>query len=122
MHDESNINRRLIVKMIGLGCLAAPMIALPQPSVRTIRIVAQRFKYTPDRIELKLGQPVRLELSSLDVLMGFNAPDFKIRSDIVPGKVSYLSFTPQKAGEFGFFCDIYCGAGHTNMIGSFVVS
>jgi cytochrome c oxidase subunit 2 len=60
---------------------------------------------------------VTLELESADVVMGFNAPDFNIRTDIVPGKVSRLRFTPDKSGTFVFLCDIFCGDGHESMNG-----
>jgi cytochrome c oxidase subunit 2 len=50
--------------------------------------------------------------------MGFSLPDFQTRADIVPGKVTRLRFTPDKAGSFTFLCDIFCGSGHETMNGT----
>ena len=47
-------------------------------------------------MNLKKGQPVTLELTTEDIVMGFNAPDFKLRGDIIPGKTTKIDFTPDK--------------------------
>lgn len=104
----------------GLSLLAA--IATPQPQERTIRVVAKRFDFTPGEIHLKKDIPVVLELTSLDVVMGFNVPDLGLRADIVPGIPSRVRFTPDKAGEFPFHCDIFCGSGHEDMTGVIAVA
>ena len=54
-------------------------------SVREISIVAQRFKFVPDAIELMVGEPVLLLIRSLDYIHGFNVPDLGIRADLLPG-------------------------------------
>ena len=64
---------------------------------------------------------VVLEFVSADVVMGFNAPDFNIRADILPGRVSRVRFAPDKAGTFVFLCDIFCGDGHERMSGKLKV-
>jgi cytochrome c oxidase subunit 2 len=70
---------------------------------------------------LRIGLPVVLELSSLDVVMGFNAPDFGVRADVLPGKTSLVRFAPDRSGRFAFLCDIFCGTGHEEMAGTIVV-
>jgi cytochrome c oxidase subunit 2 len=62
-----------------------------------------------------------LELTTADVLMGFSAPDFQVRADIVPGKVSKVRLVPDKVGTFDFLCDIFCGSGHETMSGTITV-
>ena len=93
-----------------------------QDPPRTLRIVARKFEYEPREIRLKKGEPVALEFASLDVAMGFNSVDFNVRADIVPGKVTRLVFTPDKAGTFVFFCDVFCGNGHEEMAGALIVT
>jgi len=44
--------------------------------------------------------------------MGFNLPDFNLRADIVPDKVTRVRLVPDKTGTFTFLCDIFCGARH----------
>ena len=105
----------------GLGVVAGLAMA-QQPTELVVQVESKRFEFSPKRIALKKGQPVVLELTALDVPMGFNAPDFHIRADMVPGTVSRIRFTPDKTGEFTFVCDIYCGSGHEDMSGTIVVT
>jgi cytochrome c oxidase subunit 2 len=93
----------------------------PEPHIRVVRIAAQRFEYDPERVVLKRGEPVVLEFSSRDVVMGFNLPDFGMRTDIVPGRVTRIRFVPDKVGTFTFLCDVFCGAGHEQMEGTIEV-
>jgi cytochrome c oxidase subunit 2 len=92
-----------------------------QPKERVIKVVASRFKYTPGALKIKKGQPVVFELTTADVPMGFNLPDFNVRGDIMPGKVTRLRVVPDKTGTFVFLCDIFCGSGHEEMNGKLTV-
>ncbi len=105
---------------LGLGLMLTRSRA--QDEARVIKVTAKKFDYTPSHIELKQGEPVILEFTSQDVTMGFNLPDFHLRTDILPGKVTRLSFTPDKVGKFDFYCDVFCGDGHEEMEGEIVVS
>jgi cytochrome c oxidase subunit 2 len=87
-----------------------------------IKITAKRYEYNPNKITLKKGVPVTLKFTSLDRLHGFNCPDLGIRTDIMPGKVSRVQFVPKKTGTFPFHCDNFCGEGHENMTGEFIVT
>jgi cytochrome c oxidase subunit II len=96
--------------------------AAPAQQEQVIEVQAKRYEYIPKEISVKKGVPVLLKLTSLDRLHGFNCPDLGIRSDIEPGKVSEVRFTPAKTGTFAFFCDIYCGSGHGGMNGKIIVT
>jgi cytochrome c oxidase subunit 2 len=121
-----NDRRTFTAGLVGLAGLAALAMGgasvLAQPKPRVIKVSARRFTYSPNVIELKRGEPVTLELTTEDVFMGFNLPDFNVRSDIVPGKTSTVAFTPDKAGSFIFLCDVFCGDGHETMNGKLVVT
>ncbi|PUA19930.1 cupredoxin domain-containing protein [Glaciimonas sp. PCH181] len=124
IHTSPQRRRFLIgAASVGIG-LAASAIAIAQTSSQeqVIKVVASKFTYAPNRIMLKRGVPVALEFTTLDVPMGFNAPDFKVRTDILPGKASQVRFTPDKVGEFTFHCDLFCGSGHEDMTGVIVVT
>lgn len=95
---------------------------LAQPAPRVIKVSARRFVFTPNEIALREGEPVVFELTTEDVFMGFNVPDFHVRSDIVPGKTMRLSLTPDRRGRFTFLCDVFCGEGHEGMSGSLTVT
>jgi cytochrome c oxidase subunit 2 len=88
---------------------------------KVIQVTAERFKFTPAVIELKLGQPVVLELTTLDRKHGFQVPDLKIDESIEPGKITRVRIVPDKAGTFPFHCDVFCGSGHEEMAGEIVV-
>ena len=60
-------------------------------------------------------------LTSEDRIHGFKMPDFGLRTDIVPGQETRVTMTPDKAGSFTFFCDVFCGDGHEDMEGTLVV-
>jgi cytochrome c oxidase subunit 2 len=105
--------------LLGAGTMGVR--AATQPKAKVIKIVARRWTYTPNQLTLKKGIPVVLELTTLDVLMGFSVPDFQVRADIVPGEVSRVNLTPDKVGTFTFLCDIFCGSGHETMDGTITV-
>jgi cytochrome c oxidase subunit II len=107
--------------MAMVGLVAAYTHVAAQPKEKVIKIVAKRFDYTPGNFKLKKGEPVILELTSADVLMGFNLPDFNLRADIVPDKVTRVRFVPDKTGTFTFLCDIFCGTKHEEMNGKLTV-
>jgi cytochrome c oxidase subunit 2 len=92
------------------------------PAERVIHITAKKFEFSPDSITLKKGEPVVFEISSEDRKHGFNLRAFGIRSDVLPGKVSRVRFTPDKTGKFTFSCDVFCGEGHEEMTGTVVVT
>jgi cytochrome c oxidase subunit II len=86
-----------------------------------IKITAKKFEYSPGSIKIKKGVPVILELTSLDVMHGFNCPKLGVRTDIKPGEISRVRILAQKAGVYGFYCDVFCGSGHEEMNGKIIV-
>ena len=92
------------------------------PVERVIHITAKNFQFNPDSITLKKGEPVVFEISSADREHGFNLRAFGVRTNVSPGKVSRVRFTPDKTGKFTFSCDVFCGDGHEDMTGTVVVT
>jgi len=104
----------------GAGAIGGARV-FAQASDPVIKVAVTKFAFTPNTIKLRKGVPVVLEFTPADVVMGFSAPDFKVRTDIFPGKVAQLRVVADKTGTFPFFCDIFCGSGHEDMSGTFVV-
>jgi cytochrome c oxidase subunit 2 len=70
-----------------------------------------------NQLHVPLGQPVKLTMSSEDVIHSFSIPAFRVRHDVVPGRFQTLWFTATKAGRYHLFCTEYCGNQHAGMIG-----
>lgn len=107
------------------GCAASSIASNTAPVAgqeRVIKIVAQRFMYTPNEITLKKGETVTLEFRSLDFIHGFKVPDLGVRADLLPGRNTLVHLTPQKSGRFPFLCDNFCGSGHEDMNGIIIVT
>jgi cytochrome c oxidase subunit 2 len=98
------------------------VVAIAKPRERVVKVVAKKFIWIPAQIKAKKGEALVLHFTAPEVPMGFSLPDFDRRVDIVPGKVSTVKFTPDKAGTFTFVCDVFCGDGHEDMQGTLVVS
>lgn len=86
----------------------------------TGRMWSWLFEYpngkTSDKLYVPIGQPVKLTMTSVDVLHAFYAPAFRVKRDVVPGRETYLWFTAPKAGSYDVFCAEYCGVEHAGMI------
>jgi len=72
-------------------------------------------------LHLKINQPVKIELRSLDVLHNFYVPQFRAKMDTLPGIITYYWFTPEKKGDYEILCAEYCGTGHYAMRGRVLV-
>jgi len=66
-------------------------------------------------LNVPLGKPVKLMLTSDDVIHSLYIPSFKVKEDAVPGMETMLWFIPNVAGKFSIFCAEYCGQGHSSM-------
>ena len=74
-----------------------------------------------NEIRVPAGKPVKFLLSASDVLHGFYLPDFRVKMDMIPGRVTTLWVQPERPGSYQIFCTVYCGTGHSNMLATLVV-
>jgi cytochrome c oxidase subunit 2 len=88
---------------------------------RIIPITAKRFEFSPKEITLKLGETVKLQLTTEDVTHGFFVKPLGIDDVVVPGKTTELVVTPRTAGRYTTICDHFCGGGHGGMKMTIVV-
>jgi cytochrome c oxidase subunit 2 len=72
-------------------------------------------------LHVPLGEQVRLLMTSQDVIHSFYVPEFRIKQDVVPGRLTELLFRPTELGTFHLFCSEYCGTLHARMGGSVTV-
>ncbi len=71
---------------------------------------------TVNELAVPRGRPVRLILSSKDILHSFYIPEFRIKQDTVPGSYTSVWFEATDVRETVILCTEYCGVGHSNML------
>ncbi len=67
------------------------------------------------------NRPVRLLLTSRDVIHSFFVPEFRIKQDAIPGRYTEIWFEATKPGRYRIYCTEYCGTWHSNMVGEVIV-
>src|SRR4028119_1934756 len=72
-------------------------------------------------LHVPVGQPIKLVMTSQDVIHSFFVPAFRIKQDVLPGRYTETWFEATKVGTYHLFCTEYCGTEHSRMIGSVVV-
>lgn len=77
------------------------------------------FKYAEgindDNLHVPVNTPIRLVMSTDNVLHSFFVPAFRIKQDIVPRRYTYAWFNATKPGAYRINCAEYCGRGHSEM-------
>lgn len=95
-----------------LGLSTAAQTAAPP----TIDIAASNWKFTPNTIQLHVGQVTTLRLTSSEGVHGLQSDDLGIpMTMLAPGTTKSVEVTPKKPGKYVLHCAIVCGAGHANM-------
>ncbi len=74
-----------------------------------------------NELHLPVGQPVKLIMTSQDVIHDFFIPGFRTKQDVVPGRYTTEWFTPTRPGKYHLFCSQYCGTDHAQMGGTVYV-
>jgi cytochrome c oxidase subunit II len=73
-----------------------------------------------NELHVPVGRPVKLILTSEDVIHSFYVPEFRIKQDALPGRYTYIWFQASRPDTYHLFCAEYCGTGHSTMIGTVV--
>lgn len=71
-------------------------------------------------LHVPANRPVRLLMTSRDVIHSFYVPSFRVKQDAVPGRYTELWFEAEKPGRYPVFCTEFCGTWHSQMIGEVV--
>jgi cytochrome c oxidase subunit 2 len=82
-----------------------------------VTMVAARYGFYPQHIEVPADTPVKFRMASFDVLHGVLIPFSNMNVMLVPGYVSEITTEFKKKGEFPLICNEYCGLGHAYMYG-----
>lgn len=89
--------------------------------MRTVRVDADNWSFTPTTLRLKKGQDVTVQLVGKAGIHSFTATDLGINQAISPGKTVNVKIPTEKTGTFEFRCAIPCGEGHKAMKGQIII-
>lgn len=116
----------VVVIFVGvLGGRTLAQITAPNPGEMVVEVTASqwswRFDYPEQGIsstELVLpeGRPILLQLTSTDVIHSFWVPEFRVKQDALPGRVTTLRLTPSELGAYKLRCAEMCGLSHAYMV------
>jgi cytochrome c oxidase subunit II len=70
-----------------------------------------------NELHIPLGRPIKLTMTSQDVIHSFFVPAFRVKQDVLPGRYTTMWFEPAKIGRYHLFCAEYCGTNHSAMGG-----
>ena len=95
----------------------------PPPDCYEIDVIAKKWNWTfiypngvvSDQLHFPVGRPVKLVMTSDDVLHSFYIPDFRVKMDVINGRYTYLWFQANEVGEHKVYCTEYCGTKHSEM-------
>jgi cytochrome c oxidase subunit 2 len=76
---------------------------------------------TNDVLTVPVGKPIKLVMTSRDVIHSFFVPPFRVKQDVVPGRYVTVWFEAKKPGTYPIWCAEYCGPSHSTMRGEVVV-
>ena len=115
--------RTAAVSLTVLYALVAGGVTAEQPTPRKVRVEAERFNFSPSRINVAVGEEIEIHLRSADTSHGFRVEGTDINVEIPKrGKGEIVvHFTGTTEGRFKFECSRMCGAGHHFMRGELVV-
>ncbi len=114
-----------IVIVLGfIGARTLNEMTAPQPNEMVIQVIGRQWSWSftyPDtgitstEMVVPVDQPVLLKMESPDVIHSFYVPEFRVKQDLVPGRVTEVRFTPTQTGVFLVRCAELCGTAHADM-------
>ena len=119
----------IVLTMFYYGLTGFEFLKKVPPGAMVVKVIARQwswlFQYEngiqDTELRVPVGKPVKLLLTSQDVIHGFYAPAFRIKQDVVPGMTNTLWFQPTEVGTFDVMCSQYCGLEHSHMLSKIVV-
>jgi cytochrome c oxidase subunit 2 len=115
----------IIIFFFGFG-LYLKMNVIPKDAIE-IKVTAQRWMWTFDypngansvnELVVPAGKPIKLLMSSTDVIHSFFVPDFRVKMDVLPNRYTSVWFNAPNPGMHTIQCTEYCGKGHSEMLGN----
>jgi cytochrome c oxidase subunit II len=106
------------------GWIVLDDIEAKQQNEMVVNVQAQQFtwsfeypqqKVNANELVLPVDRPVEFKIETRDVIHAFWVPQFRLKSDAVPGLTTSIRVTPDKEGRYEVVCTELCGLGHATM-------
>src|SRR6187402_1188028 len=122
----------LIICMVIFVWGASVFFAMSRPPAESMNIYVVgkqwmwKFQHLDGQREINelhvpVGRPVKMIMTSEDVIHDFSVPAFRVKADVIPGRYVNIWFNATKPGRYHLFCAEYCGTRHSGMIGEVIV-
>lgn len=115
----------LLVSFFVLGFRTYIDSSIPPKDSMEVRVTGRKWSWSYDypasgvssgTLRVPAGEPIKLVMSSVDVLHSYYVPDFRIKKDVLPNRYTVVWFEAPEPGEHTVFCTEYCGNGHSRML------
>ncbi len=114
----------LVLAIFFVGWKGFQYMRTVPPGAMPVKVMARQWSWTftyengkeDSVLRVPARKPVKLLITSADVLHSLFIPAYRIKEDCVPGMETYLWFLPDELGSYDLFCTEYCGVGHHEMI------
>ena len=106
------------------GWIVLDDLEAKQPDELVVNVTGQQFNwsfgYPGERVRtntlvLPQDRPVDFRINTKDVIHSFWVPEFRLKSDAVPGLTTQVRLTPDRLGRYQVVCTELCGLGHATM-------
>jgi cytochrome c oxidase subunit II len=113
--------------MFGWGAVVFLKASRPPADAHEIYVVGRQWMWKLQHpsgpreindLHVPVGRPVKLIMTSEDVIHSLFIPAFRTKMDVLPGRYTTLWFEATKPGRYHLFCAEYCGSKHSRMTGS----
>ena len=128
-HSSMPMSKATLASANSDGVLMAGTLPAGSSDVVAINVSAMQFawifNYTDEiataELHVPVGKKIRLNMTAVDVLHAFWVPQLRIKQDVIPGRETYLEFTPRIVGEYPVVCAELCGSYHGGMRTTMVI-
>lgn len=119
----------IVIYIFATGFVGYMEMRTAPPDAYEIRVTGQKWKwfftyptgYVDENLHVPIDRPVRLVMTSRDVIHSLFIPAFRLKMDLVPGRYTSTWFHAVRPGEYPLLCAEYCGDNHSSMLSTVVV-
>jgi cytochrome c oxidase subunit II len=106
------------------GWITLDDLEAKQRNEMVVKVTGQQFtwsfeypseKLSSRELVLPVDRPIEFRIQTKDVIHSFWVPQFRLKSDAVPGLTTTIRLTPDKPGRYEVVCAELCGIGHSTM-------